>query len=126
MTAVIRLTEASRAALTMINSSIRFSPIGVAAVWTMNMSVPRTESSKRKYGDPSAKTSVDACEVDADLTGDPLGQLGVRAGHDGEPLLRRQRLGAAELELRSRRVPASLEAGRHLLNRAAFHLVLPW
>src|SRR5918995_359816 len=54
MTAVIRLAEASFAALTMISSSIRCSPIEGAAVWTMNMSAPRTESSKRKYGEPSA------------------------------------------------------------------------
>ena len=47
-------TDASFAALTMIRSSTRCCAIGVAAVWTMNMSAPRTESSKRKYGEPSA------------------------------------------------------------------------
>jgi hypothetical protein len=54
MTAVIRFADASFAALTMIRSSTRCCAIGVAAVWTMNMSAPRTESSKRKYGEPSA------------------------------------------------------------------------
>ena len=48
MTAVIRFAEASFAALTMIRSSMKCSPIDGAAVWTMNMSAPRTESSKRK------------------------------------------------------------------------------
>ena len=36
------------AALTMIRSSQRFWSMGFAAVWTMNMSAPRTDSSKRQ------------------------------------------------------------------------------
>jgi hypothetical protein len=53
------------------------------------------------------------------------GKLGVgAAGYDGKPLLRRQRQGAPDCELRSRGV-GPLEARQRLLNRPAFHLVLP-
>ena len=45
MTAVIRLAEASRAALIMISSSISESFVGEEHDWTMNTSAPRIDSS---------------------------------------------------------------------------------
>ena len=45
MEEVIRFAEASFAALIMIRSSIRCWSMGAFAVWTMNMSAPRIDSS---------------------------------------------------------------------------------
>ena len=52
MTAVIRLADASFAALTISSSSIRFRFTGLAHDCTRNTSAPRIDSQKRTYSSP--------------------------------------------------------------------------
>ena len=87
---MIRFADASLAAFTIISSSTRCCARR-AAVWTMNMSAPRTDSSKRQYVSPSANVfSVTAPSSTPRWLGDLLGELGMRAARDDDEPLRRR------------------------------------
>ena len=65
-------------------------------------------------------------QLHAEMPGDLVGKLGVRAPRDdGEPLRRGQRHGTADCEVSQRGPARALESRQRLLNRSAFHLALP-
>ena len=70
------------------------------------------------------RLQLDLAELDAQALGDPLREIRVRAtGEHHEPLLRRQRDRVTGLRLGL--LGCDLEPRQLLLNRSAFHLVLP-
>ena len=125
MTAVIRFADASFAAWIMRRSSIRLRSTGSQPVWTMNTSAPRIDSLVAAVRlAVRERLQLDLAELDAELLGDLLRELRVRAtGEHHQPLLRRERDRVPGLHLDARHL--GLEPGQRLLNRSAFHRVLP-